>query len=367
MLLVKKKISVGGKLKKVLFIDPLSQEGHISYNNYWLNSMDKLQIDYDFVFRENYIKLLKKNNGNLIYEIPNKMYHKIEGVKNFFLKRYYLIKILNIIKSEIELENYDVIIFSSFENFSFLFNNFPSEKIIYAVLHGNLEKIDNKIIFSILKLISKKIIFISLDNYIKDILNKIHLDSIVIPHPIPDPFKNKKNKNLRKLTIFSPSKTSIDEKIINSILIDEKFHLFLKENNIKFILRSSLIDYRTDYLEITKKYLTENEYQNFFQESSIIFLPYKKEFKNRISNIFFEAISNNKVIISSKCDGLLHYKGKTLDDIFYYDDIKSLKSIILKIIKNNKIHTKYEDIKKEYSQEEMKSAIKKILVSDKNG
>lgn len=334
-------------MKKILFIDPLSPDGHVQYNSYWLRVLNELECEYDIIFKEKY-----KKNFNLeknVYEIPEEFYIKINSTKNFFKKRYYLFLILKWIKNIENSGNYDYIIFSSFENFSyFIYNLIYKNKKNYLILHNNLEKLNNVIIKTILKIISQKNILISLSEGIKKNLEAKGIKSEIIIHPIPDPFDKKYFKKIKKTIFFSPSKSSIDEDMINNIFKSQK----IKKTNKIFFLRSSEYEGKCFNVEVIKKRLSNLEYENLFKEADVILLPYKKTFQNRVSNIFFEAIANEKQLLIQKGSYLDYY---SLDcDIIYFENIFELEKIVQEIkIKK----PKYLKIKKENSLEKMKMNI----------
>lgn len=347
-------------MKKILFIDPLSPTGHIQYNNYWINCLNNLECSYETCFKKNYKKNFDLKEKS--YEIEEKYYLKLEKSKNFFIKRYYLFLILKEIEKKVNFEDYDKIIFSSFENFSlFIYLLFYKNKNIYAILHNNIQKINNKIIYFLIKSISKKINLISLDENIKENLEKIKINTGLVIHPIPNKFKLNTQKDNHIIKIFSPSKTSIDENFILELLGAKKL---LKNLKLEFFIRNTKLEMKIDNLTISKRYLSDEEYRDKFSEAEIIILPYKKDFQNRLSNIFFEAVSNEKKILISEESFLKIYSKYETRGIRYYSETNKFENELVDLIQEKSIN--YEILKFKFSFKEMLKNIKENILSDCN-
>lgn len=341
-------------MKKILFIDPLSPIGHINYNNYWFESLKELGYKYDVILREKY-----KENFLLdckIIEISEELYKKVDESENFFLKRYYFYKILKSLNKNNKFSEYELIIFSSFENFSFfVYILMFGTNQIYAILHNNVQKIENIILKIIIKIISMKINLISLDKDIQKILLDKKIKTFLIRHPLPKKM-NDRDKEKDCIRIFSPSKTSVDEDFLEKIF---KLEDFFEKENIQVFLRSSKENRKTKNIIKSLNYLSQDEYEKNFLNADIIILPYKITFKNRLSNIFFEAISNDKIVLVPEKIFLKKYVSEKNKGVNSYKDLNDLKEKIIFLKIENKVN--YKTLKEELSLDNMILDIKKIL------
>jgi len=118
---------------KILYIDPLSPNGHINFNNIQIKSLYKIFDSIDFSFKKGYEKKICIKNTETIFLIPEKFY---KSTNNKIITRINLLKILRYIKKNIDLSIYDFIIFSSYEEISLYFSFIKYPLIL--VNHNNI-------------------------------------------------------------------------------------------------------------------------------------------------------------------------------------------------------------------------------------
>lgn len=278
---------------KILFIDQLCPIGHINYNNHWLKIFKELNIDVELVMSKDYYEKLCHEKGKLKLEIPEK-YIQESKRRSKIIREIWLYKIFCFINKNLNLLEYDYILIASFENISLFFANFFYGKNTFAILHNNLKRINNPMIRFIIKKLSENLKLISLDFFIKDKLEKYKIKSFTIINPLPLNKFSLVNKKNKEIFIFSPSKSSIDEKIIDAIIKNKEIEENLKKNNIRLYLRSKKTSYKSARIEVNNSYLDEKEYIDIFNKSQVIFLPYNKNFNLRISAVLLEAFSAEK-------------------------------------------------------------------------
>lgn len=347
---------------KVLLIDQLSPKGHIKYVNFWIEIFRELNINFDIIGKDDFLDKLVINEENIKEKIPNKFYKNVNN-KNIFIREIFLLRLLIYIYRKSEIKNYDYVFFLSFENLSMFFAVWFHKKNIGLVLHNNLKRINEKITYSILKKLSKSNFLISLDEFIKKELEIKNIESKKINHPLLKIELNikEKNKLKKEIVIFSPSKSSIDEELIESIIRDKELLQILNNNEIKLILRSSKLNYKSDRLIVRNDYLSEEEYNELFFLADIIFLPYTKNFNLRISAVLLESLNLNKALIIPKYNTLrtfLEYKNSSIEG---FKDLEELKVILLNIDKLQ-IKANYENLVKNYSKDIIKKQILSILI-----
>lgn len=320
-------------MKKALYIDPISAKGHLSFNKTYVDKLLKIKgVKTDFVFRENYFKMLGRTEISLKLEIPD-LYYK--NNRSGLVNRYFFLKCLLFIKSKIDFTVYDYIIFGNYEEISFFLSGIKNR--CYLINHHNLQGLDNSIKKLFYKLISKTNYQVVFQNSFSDFLKSIGIENIIVsPHGLPKPFQINKNlisneinsflrdyKNFEYL-IFLPSSSSSDKSFIDQLLTDDSFLSFLKEKKIFLLIKGQFnLKNKADNILITQNYFSENLYRYIFLEANFILIPYPHSFKNRVSNILFESIANNKVCLLSSQSELINYK-EFINYEPYFKDIGEL-------------------------------------------
>ncbi|WP_427042664.1 glycosyltransferase (plasmid) [Fusobacterium sp. SB021] len=345
---------------KILLIDQLSPVGHINYDEFWVKALQDLNIEFEFIASNKLINELKIEQKNIKLIIPKNYYEKINN-NNFFIREFYLLKILFYIKNNIDIKDYENIVFLSFENFSMFFAYFFHKKNVLLILHNNLRRINQKIIYHIIKYLSKKVKLISLDFNINKNLNKMGIKNELIIHPQKE-IKQKDNieKNKKQILIFSPSVSSLSKKILSEILQNKKLHLILQNKNIKLILRDKKMKSSLENIIILDGFLSKEDYLNILKKADVIFLPYKEDFNNRISGVLLEAIYLNKSLIIPKYNDLKNFLEFNKKGIVGFNNIEELQNIFLRI-ENLLDKNDYKEIKDIYSLNRMKKNILGVI------
>ena len=107
-------------MKKILFLDPFSLTGHVNFNAIYLNALSANDVQIDVVFKENYINLNTISKIGKIIEIPTNYYSNLTGVG--IVSRSYMFLQLLYVRRNVDLNNYDIIIMSSYEEISLFFS-----------------------------------------------------------------------------------------------------------------------------------------------------------------------------------------------------------------------------------------------------
>lgn len=348
-------------MKKILLIDQLSPEGHINYDKFWIKSLANLKVEYTFVGKKSFLDRLGIPNNIKKLEIPESYYKNI-GHKNIIIREYVLFKILNYVKRTLNLKYYDKIIFLSFENFSLFFSFNFHRNNVYAILHNNLRRVNNSKVLKVLKYLSKKINFISLDYYIQKRLDSIGINTKVIIHPLVKISEsiNSKENNKNKIVLFSPSISSTDQTFINDVINNKEILKTLEEKGIEIIFRSKSINYNSNNIKVISNYLNEDEYRKLLKEADYLLLPYEKNFNYRISGVLLEGISLNKKMIIPKYNDLKYFLSFNKETILGFFDLNDFKSLLEELNENIGV-VNYEEIKKIYSDENMEKDIINII------
>lgn len=321
--------------KKILFIDPLSPKGHLNFNSIYIKYLYEHCHNIDFAFKVDYDKHFKLKTNAVIYQIPKKFYEK---TNNKILSRFYLLRIFRYIKENCNLDQYDFVLMSSFEEISLYMASYTTP--VFLVHHNNFRSIDNPFKLYFYKKVANKNCNIVFEHYMKKMLDSLGVErTFVVRHGLQKPIDEKildnnnlriKFKNINKYdhVIFSPSASSADNDFITKLLSNNDFISCLESNNILLILKGDFkIKHQHRNISIIKRYLTDIEYNYLFLRSSAILISYPLSHIYRVSAVLFECISNNKLCLVSKIDSLLVYK-----EYFKYDPYFGSKEELIKKI-----------------------------------
>lgn len=323
------------EIRKILYIDMFSSTGHVNFNKIYINGLIDKGFNVRLILKDNYIKELSLSSTLVELSIPN---HYFVDYNNRIINRLQLLKILWYIKTKLDFSNYDLIIFSGYEEISLFLSNIKQKLVL--INHNNISGLNSRIKRYFFKLISKNNIHIVFEQYIKKYLNNIGIKNVIaIPHglPIPFPFNSFEEeiavdtvlsttdfKQYKKI-IFSPSGSSIDYLFISKLICNKQFILFLKANEILLIIKGNFEPIETNNIVIIDYYLTEIQYRSLFMMSNAILISYPKTHKYRVSAVLFESISNNKICFLSEIEAFRNY-----EDHFNYNPFyKNIDELIL--------------------------------------
>ena len=290
---------------RVLYIDPASFLAHSNYNRMQIEALCKIADRVDFVFKEGYEKDLNIASDNIVYSIPLRYYKR---TKNSLLSRLITIYVYYLIKRNIKLNDYDVILFSYYDEICLFFVKYP--------------------------------LFTYLINHINDAESKVYLHSLgvdnveVVAHGLVKPFYNKsatsvydqKFKGYSKI-IFSPSLTSVDEHVLAFLIADSAFLDYLASNNVLFVLRSQVLKSTCGYIHIIRDVMEKEDYECLFLKSDVIFLPYPRSFQYRTSGVLLEALSNHKKALVSDTSYFRQYQNVGIDIRYFTSNSDVLSSL----------------------------------------
>jgi hypothetical protein len=341
--------------KKILYIDPLSLYGHVNFNKIHIRELLSLDFNIDFIFKSGYSSSLGTKEN--ILTLPSYLYSK----NNSIFSRLNDIKILRYITKRINFNEYDYVILSSYDEISLFFSGISTELIL--INHNNLQSLENSIKRFFFKRISNTNIHIVLENYMIDYLLNFKIKNVFkIGHGLPDPIKLSETKSIItignclinlddfKKIIFIPSLSQIDEEFILGLLSDLDFINFLNNNNVLLLLKTNLnIKTKLNNFYLISEVLSDIDFNSIFFKSNLVIIKYPIYFKNRVSAIFFQCVSNNKTCLINKIEPLYIYNDNINYDCFYetkeelISKIKILLSMDMKFkyIKINELKSDY--------------------------
>jgi hypothetical protein len=351
----------------LLFVDPTSPIGHKKYNLGLLNVLkDKFIID--LVIRDNYLNINEEEynirNKNII---PNNYIPEIitEKYNNKLLRRFKVrfnqIKLLNLIKKNFLLKDYDLILFSSVEiiSFSIIMRNLHDSRVAF-IDHGisNAKNSLTKRFFW--KNIDRNLEVVVMEDYIKDFLYKdLNIKNKIwtVHHPVLKKVKNESVNNMSSKTIIFAPSLSNDEEFIKNLIKNSSEIL----NNIIIYIRSKNINYKNENLIVYNKRISKERYNDLFNKCKYVLMPYDNNYNYKTSGVFFEAISFKKPILIRNNNTLVNYKKRYPNIIILFENVDDLLLKQKKIIKENFSNELFSKIIKDYSKDNLKLEIEKMI------
>lgn len=316
---------------RVLYIDPASFLAHSNYNRMQIEALCKIADRVDFVFKEGYEKDLNIASDNIVYSIPLRYYKR---TKNSLLSRLITIYVYYLIKRNIKLNDYDVILFSYYDEICLFFVKYPL--FTYLINHINVSGLPfSRIKRFFYRCVSKRYKQIVLDAESKVYLHSLGVDNVeVVAHGLVKPFYNKsatsvydqKFKGYSEI-IFSPSLTSVDEHVLAFLIADSAFLDYLASNNVLFVLRSQVLKSTCGYIHIIRDVMEKEDYECLFLKSDVIFLPYPRSFQYRTSGVLLEALSNHKKALVSDTSYFRQYQNVGIDIRYFTSNSDVLSSL----------------------------------------
>lgn len=297
-------------MSRVLIFDPLSEKGHIEFNN----SFDKLFFKFErqwVVSKDMYdsmnISCSKKYFDNKLLDKKNKFFYFINQI-------YLLVKFIKLSR------DYDKAILASYylpATFLFSIIFYFSRKKYFFVEHNTVPEF-NIIKDIMFRLLTCKVTHVCLAPYISEYLSRKYRKlTISIWHPFPEPQpKVKKKDNL----FFMPSSTITNDdrkNIIDFFSCKPNFRLYLKGEC---------------HSEVPKNIIPQKFFDNYnilMAQSKFVIIP--QSFSYRVSGVFFEAIANNCIVLMSKCEFSNSMAELFNNNVFIIDDWRFFDSIDLDI------------------------------------
>jgi hypothetical protein len=317
-------------MKTVLFIDYIYQKGHINFNKIHIESLIKSGFDVKLVLHKKVAEQLPYSTAQYALVLPNWLCQK---EKKPILNRLFFLIALLLIKIKINCNKYDYLVISSFEEITL--GLFPPAHKMFIICHGNIENVYNKTKKIFLKKLSKKNVFVVFNNYIRNEYIKHGFNNVkIISHGCIKKATIEKNEKKDSFVIFQPS-DKLNDDFANNIIKNKSFHIFIKKNNIKLILKSKKTYHSPcNNIEFINHFLTEQEYNNIFQYADAILIAYPNNFNYRVSGVSYECISYDKRILVLQNNALNYCK-----DYYNYNpmfrSIKELSNTIELLIHNS--------------------------------
>lgn len=312
---------------KLLLIDYISPQGHIIFDHIHIQALLSAGYDLHLVGRKGQFADFVNKGLVTITEIPEKYYR--------YYKRFYSLMerikgVLSLfwIKKNLNLRNFDGIVFLSYDILSLYF--FRTSVAVYLINHNNVDQFNSRIKLSMTRDLPSNFIQIALNDYMEDELKRLLPKRKVcfVPHGFLEPTNaglRPKFINDGDRFIFCPVNRNYDSAIINDIIQSATFKEYLNQNRIQLYIKSQLCQAPEGNIRLLP-YLSEAEYNYMLSNAVGVILPYGGDFRYRCSGILFECVARNTPILATERKALKIYKDEI--DIHYFDSVHSLLDAI---------------------------------------
>lgn len=332
-------------MKNLLYIDPFCEYGHNNLNRVYINSFMELGINVHLVLKEGHVQELQLPEELVRLAIP---FRYFRGDLGKLGNRFYLLKILLYIKSRIDFRNYDYVFFSGYEEISLYLSGIKGRLIL--VNHANVSGLDSYIKRMFIKLISNSahITHIVFAQYIKDRFAEFGISNVLVkPLGLSEPYEINRNikesilrsiderivSNKFKYRIFAPSGSKYGSDFIEKQITDINFISFLEQNKILLIIKDEHLFSNSSNVLVLNNFLSISQYQALFLESDIILICYPETFNYRVSAIFFESLSNNKVCLLSDIEAFRVFESH-FNYNPYFNNVHQFMKVVTEFIMN---------------------------------
>lgn len=342
---------------KILFLDFLYPKRHVRQNITYINCLSKIAKVYVLAPKGRYTNLssvVEIIERDTLAIKSGKLLNRLSSLKIMFISAL----IANSIKP-------DYIFVSTYETIMFAIGRlFFSTKSKFLLLqHYNIDELESKVKRWFFKRYMKKVEHIVFEDFIKDYIiksfkldpKKIHL----IPHQLNENFSiaNKKKYSCVGLSY------SNDENVISEIINTEKQKEILKKAKCKVVLKSKTQEFDNGFLKVIKKYLDDDEYNEYINNSQSIYMPFPLSFRYRMSGTLVDALSNHKVVLASNIPLIQCYASKYPEVCKIINNAEDFFSYVLnaKMIDEDKLYKDFKRFKEEHGEERIIEALKNML------
>lgn len=319
--------------KRVLFIDYINEGGHALFNRIQLKAITSINnTSVDIIMRSDC-----NDYGDLYVKpllcIPSRYY-----LKSPLGFRISLIMVQLILYFKVKSNNYDYVIFSSYDALTFWMMPRLRNKV-FLFNHNNIARYDNKFELGCAKLIGKNVEHLVLNKYTQHRMQELGFPNVqVVLHGFDVKTKESTlsssrytDGNFSKI-IFCPSQTSSDSRFLQLLLESNEFKDYLKDNNYLFIIKGNYKEPECSNIRVINGWLSTDEYNLIFLKADLLLLLYHENFRYRVSGVLFECIANNKKCLMSDTPNFRAYQDYINYDAYTQHNINEVMKRIPAIL-----------------------------------
>ena len=316
---------------RVLVVDYITYLGHRNFNKIHVEALSDIGCTIRLVGRKSAIESVDNRYNIFKLYFPEwitRKYHFYsisERIKN--------IVSLCWVKHQVDLSDYDVIIFLAYDILSVSF--FRVKKNVILVNHNNISQLNSTFKRWLTRLLPSHYCNVALTRDSELFLNSLSLKNVCyVPHGYVKDTQNTKHPECLKEDdefLLCPINGNYNATLVQSYFNSQEFNELLTKYNIKLVIKNCLLpnDEHENIIKL-KTRISDEEYHYMMKNALAVILPYDINFKYRCSGMLYECIAANTPVIASKIDAMELYRG--LIDIKLFDDVQSLIDCIKKTI-----------------------------------
>lgn len=316
-------------MKRLLFIETFGGLGHLGINRLLINGYRDLGLTVDLVMREGYCGKLQLPQHLVQWAIPNRWF---PNNPSKIRDRYCQIRILLRIKKQVDLREYDYIVFSYFDEVPLFLSGIRGN--LFLICHGNVSGLNNPIKKFFLTRVAERGSLVVFHEFIRQHCEWHGISNVLVePHGMQEPFSVDEETRTRVLQsiderlvsndfahiVFVPKGSKFCDRLIERAIADPRFMLFLADRRIVLVIMGTRLHSSCANVVVHPRRLSDLEFQAVFLHSSCVILSYPKSFTFRVSAILFECFSNNKPCVLSAIESFKVFEPHFNYDPFFID------------------------------------------------
>lgn len=323
-----------------MLVDLISPKGHYKYNLNLINSLVNNNIYIKFIGDINLITWLKKQN------IDNRFveFESFETSSHIFLIRQF--SHIRQVKKSLAGEQYKALICTSYHTITLGIHSkkyFDVDRVL-LFNHNNLNELSSflkkKLFHSIYKKFNIHIVF---ENEFKESLERKYNKKLPKVRVLPHFVESRSSQGLCKKQDVIDNKINMlyigndrGNKGLDTLIesVNQLNSQNIKLKRIELVVSGALSKkYNMEQIIFRNSRLSDQEYKAAIENADFIILPYKSTFNNRVSGIFFNALTARKPVIVSNIRLFKHYFKKfgVLGYTFEADNPKKLAELLIEI------------------------------------
>lgn len=289
---------------RILFVDPICPIGHMNLNRVYIGRLLDAGFLVDAVFREGYAEELGIAPGVVKLAMPATYFGEQHGRVR---SRWNQLRLLLEIKRILPVEEYDLILFSSYEEISLYLSRFPGRLVL--VNHANVAALDNPIKRWFIKRLARRAMFVVFHDFIGQRLRNSGITDVrVVPLGLSPPYaiagpdrKDVLEAIDRRLVsrnwahiVFAPTGAKYGDTFLSQLLLRDDFAQYLSDRRILLVVKEGPRRVRSENVLVLRGRLPVDSYRALFSAASCVLISYPNNFTYRVSAVLFECFSNQK-------------------------------------------------------------------------
>lgn len=341
---------------KVIYLDFLIPKGHHNQNQYYISTFSQIG-EVIVVTPPGFYDIDEEN----VLIVEDKHIGMSEGK---FSTRMSVLKNMKIANRFVRKYKPDIIFISSYDTFMFpLFYIMNRKRNLFLLHHNNIDELINPYKRKSFNFYMNGVKHVVFEEFIKEKLVRDYgisnSDVFLLPHQLN--VNDEGSSDEPVLYDCVGLSNSNDENIISELIEKEKEESIFKKNDLKIVLKSSEVSFDNGALKVIKGFLPVEEYNNYFNQTKSVFMPFPSQFQYRMSGTLVDALSNNKRVISSDIALMQYYKDAYPNICYIFKDGDELVRNLLCNIEDNRYLEEFDRFRSKHSSGNIKKSLLNII------